>query len=112
MLSDETREYLKAKGAKNIIIAGLEAHVCVQQTVLDLLRDSYSVHLAIDAISAQSADDIETMKNRLSKHDDVNISSSLSILYELMGDAKHSKFKEVLGHVKQHIEDSAKVSKL
>lgn len=54
MLTDEVRAALAAKPeVKNILLCGFEAHVCVQQTSLDLLEEGYIVHLICDAVSSQ-----------------------------------------------------------
>lgn len=106
MLTEDVEKQLETHETKHVIIAGVEAHVCVQQTALDLLRRGYSVHVAADAVSAQDQQDVDLMRNRLTAAG-ANVSSSLSILYEVMGDAKHPSFKEVLSHVKKHAEDTA-----
>ena len=105
MMIPEVVEKLQECQADHVVIAGIEAHVCVQQTALDLLRNGYYVHIAADAVSAQDASDVELMKGRLTAAG-ANISSSLSILYEIMGTAKHPAFKEVFGHVKNHMDQS------
>src|SRR5574340_770156 len=45
---------------KNIILAGMETHVCVLQTCLELLKEGYNVHLVNDAVCSRSEDDFRT----------------------------------------------------
>ena len=56
---------LKEKGITQIVVAGIESHVCVQQTVLDLLANNIQVNLAADAVSSRNSFDYETALNRM-----------------------------------------------
>ena len=47
------RERLKALGRKQVVITGMEAHVCVLQTVIELLDAGYHVHLVKDAVMSR-----------------------------------------------------------
>jgi len=51
--SAEFRARLKALGRQQVIVCGIETHVCVYQTVRDLLREGYQVGLAADAVSSR-----------------------------------------------------------
>ncbi len=54
MITPDVASILSAKPQINhVILCGIEAHVCVQQTTLDLLAMGYNVHLICDAISSQ-----------------------------------------------------------
>ena len=65
MLSDEVSAALAERTFDDAIIVGLEAHVCVQQTTLDLLGMGKRVHLCVDAISSQTAIDRSAGLHRL-----------------------------------------------
>lgn len=54
MIVPEVKEKLSSLNARDAVIVGLEAHVCIQQTALDLIEMGYNVHLCVDAISSQS----------------------------------------------------------
>ena len=47
-------------GASKVMVSGIEAHVCVQQTVLDLLANGYRVYVPVDAVGSRYAVDYET----------------------------------------------------
>jgi hypothetical protein len=85
---------------KNIVIlAGIETHICVEQTALDLIEAGYKVVLAADCVSSRDEENMRISLNRLGSVG-VVISSSESLLYELVGGAKADKFKEISAVVK------------
>jgi nicotinamidase-related amidase len=53
-------DQLKQSGRKQIIVTGMETHVCVLQTVIDLLDEEFDVHLVKDAVMSRSPDNRET----------------------------------------------------
>ncbi len=85
---------------ENIILYGLESHVCVLQTCIELIRLKYTVYLVIDGIGSQRQQDHTTAIQRLIQ-EGVRVTTSESIIYELLGDAKHDKFKPILSVVKE-----------
>ncbi|PFH38787.1 hypothetical protein BESB_011290 [Besnoitia besnoiti] len=66
------------------LLLGIEGHVCIQQTCLDLLEQGYDVHLLVDGIASQ----------RLEKSG-VFIATAEAVLFELMHDSIYERFKEV-----------------
>lgn len=56
---------LEASGRKQVVVAGIEAHACVSQTVHDLLAAGYEVHLVVDAVSARFPRDYRVALRRL-----------------------------------------------
>jgi len=109
MLTDPVKESLKEmKAVKNVFLYGVEAHVCIVQTALDLLREGYNVHLVADAVSSQRAADRDFAFQRLDRLG-VVLTTAESALYEILGDAKHGKFKECLPHVKEYQTKAARL---
>jgi nicotinamidase-related amidase len=85
---------LERVGARHVVVCGLEAHVCVNQTTHDLLARGYRVHLLTECITSRAAHNRETglMKMRQSGA----LPSSIEMaLFELMRDAGHEQFKAV-----------------
>ncbi len=80
--------------AKSAVIFGIEAHVCVQQTALDLIEMGYDVHLALDGISSQRAHDRDAAIRRM-EQSGAFLSTSEGILFELLNDSEHPKFKDL-----------------
>ena len=56
---------LRERNMHKILICGIEAHVCVQQTALDLLADGWRVYVAVDAVGSRKAIDYETALRRM-----------------------------------------------
>ncbi|HZH35100.1 MAG TPA: hydrolase [Pyrinomonadaceae bacterium] len=79
-------------GAKQIIIAGIEAHICVNQTAHDLLALGYQVHLLSDAIASRTAENEQIAFAKMRESGAI-LSSVEMALFELMRDAKHEQFK-------------------
>ena len=98
-LTPEVDSLLSARRCDDVLIAGVEAHVCVAQTVLDLLASGRQPYLLLDAISAGQVDQISPALRRLERAGAVP-SGILAAAYELLGDAAHPQFKGVLGVVK------------
>lgn len=76
------------------IIFGIETHVCVMQTALDLLERGKKVYLISDCTSSRKHKDKSMAIRRLS-HDGVIITSYEAVLFELLRDAKHGAFKTI-----------------
>jgi nicotinamidase-related amidase len=98
-LVPEVDAFLSARRADDVLVCGVEAHVCVQQTVLDLLASGRQPYLLTDAISAGRADQIAPAFRRMERAGAVP-SGVLGAAYEILGDAAHPQFKAVLGIVK------------
>jgi nicotinamidase-related amidase len=92
-------EALEALGRKTAIVAGIEAHVCVQQTVLDLLERGYTVFIANDCISSRSNTDKKYSQRRMGDAGAVGTTCE-SILFELLKGARESGFKQISALVK------------
>ncbi|MBI1304374.1 MAG: isochorismatase family protein [Phycisphaera sp.] len=98
-LTPEVDAFLSARRAEDILVAGVEAHVCVAQTVLDLLASGRQPYLLTDAISAGAPDQIAPALRRLERAGAVP-TGVLAAGYELLADATNPQFKAVLGVVK------------
>lgn len=92
-------EKLKATGASQIVLCGLETHVCVNQTAHDLLNENYEVHLLQDCVSSRFTADKEIALKKMQGGGVVPSSVEMA-LFELMRDAKHEQFKEIQNLIK------------
>ena len=76
------------------ILCGIESHVCVFQTALDLIQKGLYVHVIADAISSRTPENCQIGIDRMKSAGAV-ISSTEMLLFELLRTAKHAKFKEL-----------------
>ncbi|MGI8787535.1 MAG: hydrolase [Pyrinomonadaceae bacterium] len=92
-------ERLEATGASQIVLCGLETHVCVNQTAHDLLNENYAVHLLFDCVSSRFSPDKETALRKMQESGVVPSSVEMA-LFELMLDSKYEHFKAIQNLVK------------
>ena len=90
---------LKLLKRKQIIAAGIETHVCVHQTVADLLRLKYEVQVVADAVSSRSMENKSVALDRMRSNGAV-LTSTEMITTELIRTSAHPKFKEILGLIR------------
>ncbi len=88
------RSVLESEYRRTIIVAGIEAHVCVLQTVFDGLNAGYQVILAADAVTSRSAADRATAIDA-ARSAGALVLSSEAILFWLLRDAHHPDFKAI-----------------
>lgn len=90
---------LKSSGASQVILCGVETHVCVLQTALDLIEQGFEVHLLTDCVASRFEHDKQAGLTRMASAG--VFSSSLEMaLFEMMKDSKHEKFKEIQSLIK------------
>ena len=88
---------VQKSGKKQLVLVGVETHICVTQTALDALAQGYEVHLATDAITGRG----ETDALQRLAHAGAQLSHTESVVYEWMEGADHPKFREILAVVKE-----------
>lgn len=85
---------LEKSGAKQVVLVGMEAHVCVYQTMIDLLDRGYTVHLVRDAICSRFKSDYQTAISMASQMGAVLTTTEIA-LFQLVGVAGGDDFKLV-----------------
>jgi len=93
------REALQQTDREHVILAGLETHVCIQQTALDLIRVDYVPFVAADAVGSRRPTDKKIALARM-RHAGAEISTTESIIFELIERCDHPKFKDILELIK------------
>ncbi|MFC2084450.1 hydrolase [Bacteroidota bacterium] len=84
---------------KQVVVCGVESHVCVQQTVLDLLSNGFQVNVAADAVSSRREFDFEFAVQRM-RNSGAEITTTESILFELLNICGTPEFKAISKIVK------------
>jgi nicotinamidase-related amidase len=87
-------ERLERSSARHVLLCGIEAHVCVNQTAHDLLARGYRVHLLTDCISSRAEHNKQTGLAKMFESGALPSSTELA-LFELMRDARHEQFKAI-----------------
>ncbi len=85
---------LRDNNISQVVVAGIEAHVCVQQTVLDLLANEFQVNVAADAVNSRYLIDYETALKRMANNG-AEITTVESILFELLNVCGTDEFKKI-----------------
>jgi len=89
----------KKKNLSQIVVCGIESHVCVQQTVLDLIENRFQVNLAADAVSSRKEIDYKISLERM-RYYGSEVTTTESILFELLNVCGTDQFKAVSKIVK------------
>ncbi|NNE99599.1 MAG: hydrolase [Pyrinomonadaceae bacterium] len=90
---------LNSHGSKQVLLCGLETHICVNQTAHDLLDQGLAVHILEDSVGSRTEADKKTGLSKMKASGAVASSIEMA-LFELMGDSKHQKFKEIQNLIK------------
>ncbi len=81
------------------IVCGIEAHVCVFQTTMDLMQKNIEVHVVSDATSSRTKENKQIALRRMGKEGAI-LTSTEMCLFELLRDSKHEKFRELAKLIK------------
>lgn len=85
---------MKAYAGRTIFVSGIESHVCVYQTIADLINFDYQVQIVTDAVSSRTPQNLKLGINKCEKLG-ASPTSVETILFEAMRTAEHPKFKEI-----------------
>jgi nicotinamidase-related amidase len=85
---------LKALDRKQVLVSGIESHVCVYQTVVDLVKFGYLVYVVTDAVSSRTAENRRIAFYLMDKAG-ATLTSTETVLFELLKIARGDKFKAI-----------------
>lgn len=97
--ADGLMEKLDQSGARQIILCGIETHICVNQTAHDLLEKGFEVHLLTDCVGSRFEQNRRTAIEKMQLSGVVPSCVEMA-LFEMMRDARHEKFKEIQNLIK------------
>jgi len=98
-------DQLKGQQRSKVLLCGIEAHVCVAQTALDLQAEGYEVYLAVDAIGSRTPLDKEITLRRL-ESSGVTLTTTEAALFEWCEQAGTPEFKQISALVKETLPGS------
>lgn len=90
---------LASRRFSQIVLCGIEAHVCVSQTCLDLLENGFQVFLAVDAVSSRTPENMRLGLDRMRQAGIITVSVEMA-LFELIERAGTDEFKRILTLIK------------
>ena len=90
---------LKDLHPENVLVAGIETHVCVYQTVRDLVKANYAVQIIADAVSSRTNYNKQIGLKKMINAG-AEITSVETVLFEMLREAGGEKFKKILEIVK------------
>jgi nicotinamidase-related amidase len=93
-------DIVSASGRSQLVLAGMETHICIAQTALHGLRSGLEVHIAADACCSRDATAHSLALDRMRSAGAV-VCSAESVMYELVGAAGTDEFRSLLGIVKE-----------
>lgn len=85
---------IEESGRKQIILTGMETHICILQTALDLQQQGFQVFVVEDAVSSRAKTNQYNALQRL-RNAGVIITTVESVIFEWLGDANHPEFKNL-----------------
>jgi len=90
---------LEAGGRKQVLLCGIETHICIYQTAMDLLAKGFGVTVLADAVSSRTVENRQVALTRLAA-EGAAIASTEMVLFELLKTAKHPQFRSIAKLVK------------
>jgi len=93
------KQVIRKKRRRQWIVCGIESHVCVQQTALDMRDSGLEVFLAVDAVGSRHPTDRYIALERMTRAGAI-LSTSESLIFEILRDARHPLFKRAAAIVR------------
>lgn len=98
-LNQDFIDKLQSLNCNQVIVAGIETHICVYQTVIHLLEDDYEVQVVTDATSARNINNKQVGLDKMVEYG-ADLTSVEMVLFELLELAQGDEFKQIIKIVK------------
>ncbi|XP_014213471.1 isochorismatase domain-containing protein 2-like [Copidosoma floridanum] len=98
-VSQELSSLCNSGPPENVVLIGIECHICVENTAIDLIQNGYQVHTVADCCSSRTQEDRLLALERM-KQIGCHIATSENVIYKLLKDARHKDFKKILSLVR------------
>jgi len=99
MDEEEIRKHILGSGAKNVLVTGIESHVCALQTAIDIADMGLRTFFVTDCVSSRRESD-KMMALERAKAEGIILTTSESVLFEILNDSKSPNFREISKLVK------------
>ncbi len=99
LFEESIKSAVKATGKQQWLVAGIEAHICVYQTVLGLLNEGFKVEVVSDCISSRLQSNIDLASLKM-QDSGASVTSLEMCIYELVKSSKQENFREILSVIK------------
>ncbi|MDI9646169.1 MAG: isochorismatase family protein [Archaeoglobales archaeon] len=100
MRNEKFLNRIKELRVRRVALIGIEAHICVYQTAIDMIKSGIEVSVAVDCIGSRKKTDKDVAIIRMLQ-EGVKISSAEMIIYEILKTAEAKEFKEILEIIKE-----------
>jgi nicotinamidase-related amidase len=97
--NEQFMKNLEAVNRKNMVVVGIEAHVCVYQTAADLIDQQYDVQVVADAVASRTPENKQIGLEKC-KDAGAGLTSTETVLFELLREARGDRFKDIIQLVK------------
>ncbi|KAH9440929.1 hypothetical protein Pst134EB_029581 [Puccinia striiformis f. sp. tritici] len=97
----QIKSALQQQAGTNVALVGIETHICILQTSLDLINGGFNVHVLADAVSSCNPQERSVALQSI-RDAGGNITTTESFIYRLLSDANHPKSKEIFAIVKEY----------
>ena len=97
--AEEFNSRLNDSKRNQILLCGIETHVCIYQTAIDLLRKGFEVNVITDAVSSRALENKQVALQRMAA-ENANLYCTEMALFELLRTAEHPRFKEIAKLIK------------
>lgn len=99
METEAVAQAIEATGKQQILLAGIESHICIYQTAKALKQLNYTVEIVTDAVSSRTESNHHLALKRLAM-EGIPLTTVEMALYEILGSANHPNFKDLLQIIK------------
>ena len=99
IFTDEIKEAIRRANCHQLVIYGEETHVCILQSVIDAVAEGYKCIVVADAVTSRTEMNRFYALERIKQEGGLIVTTEM-LLFELVRDAKHPKFKEISKLVK------------
>jgi len=103
MLTPEVKKVLQERNIKSVVLFGIESHVCVLQSCLDLLSEGYEVHILADGVASCNKEEVPFALARM-RQAGALITTSESAAFQLQADSSRPSFKAFSSLIKEEKE--------